>query len=90
MEDLLRTFEAFSQAVRESVDSHAKRKNYTTEGPDGENQLLKILGILGIHEHHAVGELIYKCAELLKAPTATKKVLCEKIAGWAFVIWREL
>ena len=90
MEDILRTFEAFSQAVRESVDSHAKRKNYTTEGPDGDNQLLKIMGILGIHEPHAVGELIYKCAELLKAPSATKKVLCEKIAGWAFTIWREL
>lgn len=86
----MRTFEEFSKQVHESVDTHARRKNYTDDGPDGENKLLTVMRALGIHEAHAVGELVYKATELLKAPTATKQILCEKIAGWAFVIWREL
>jgi hypothetical protein len=87
---MAKTFDQFVAAVRDSVDNHAKRKNYTTKGVDGENQLLKVCTTLGIHEHHAIGEIIYKSAEFLKAPQATKKVLLEKIAGWAFVLWREL
>jgi hypothetical protein len=86
----LPTFDEFTKAVRDSVETHAKRKNYTTEGPDGENQLLRVMHILGIHQQHAVGEIIYKATEMLKAPQPTKKLLCEKIAGWAFTIWRDL
>lgn len=85
-----RTFQEFADAVRDSVEAHAKRKNYTTEGADGDNQLLKVCTLLGIHEHHSIGEIIYKCAEYLKAPLPTKKILLEKIAGWAFILWREL
>lgn len=85
-----KTFDEFVAAIRDSVENHAKRKNYTTENVDGENQLLKVCTALGIHEHHAIGEIIYKCAEYLKAPKETKKVLLEKVAGWAFVLWREL
>lgn len=85
-----KTFADFSSAVRGSVEQHAQRKNYTTGGADDGNQLLQVCSILGIHEPHAIGEIIYKSAEYLKAPTATKKVLLEKMAGWCFCLWREL
>ena len=85
-----KTFDAFISAVRDSVEGHAKRKNYTTEGADGDNQLLKVCVLLGIHDQHAIGEIIYKATEFLKAPQNTRKILLEKIAGWAFVLWREL
>lgn len=80
------TLDAFFAAVRSSVDGHAKRKNYSDNGPDGENKLLNVVVLLGIHQHHAIGEIIYKCAEYLRTP---RRVLLEKVAGWAFVLWRE-
>ena len=85
-----KTFDAFSAAVRDSVENHARRKNYTTGGADDKNQLLEVCTILGIHDQHSIGEIIYKAVEYLKAPPQTKKVLLEKIAGWAFVLWRQL
>lgn len=85
-----KTFDAFTKAVRDSIESHAQRKNYTNEGADGDNQLLKVCTLLGIHEQHSIGEIIYKAAEYLKAPKETKKILLEKMAGWCFCLWREL
>jgi hypothetical protein len=85
-----KTFAAFMEAVKDSVEGHARRKNYTTGGADDENQLLKVAQILGIHDQHCVGEIIYKCAEYLKAPAETKKILLLKVAGWAFILWRSL
>jgi hypothetical protein len=85
-----RTFDEFAKAVRSSCETHAQRKNYTSEGIDGKNQLLVVCKTLGIHDHHAIGEIIYKATEYLKAPTKTRKILLEKIAGWSFVLWREL
>lgn len=84
------TFSDFVAAVKDSCEGHARRKNYTNEGVDGENQLLKVCTMLGIHDQHAIGEIIYKAVEYLKAPANTKKVLLEKIAGWAYILWREL
>jgi len=82
-----RAFDQFAAAVRDSCEAHAKRKNYNTSGDvDGDNQLLKVCTILGIHTHHGIGEIIYKCAEYLTNP---REVLLVKIAGWAFVLWRE-
>lgn len=75
------------QAVRESCEKHAQRKGYTSGHIDGPNQLLVVVTALGIHQHHAIGEIIYKAAEFLKTP---RRVLLEKIAGWAWTIWREL
>jgi len=46
--------------------------------------------MLGIHDAHGIGEIIYKASEYLKAPTETRKLLLTKIAGWAFILWREL
>jgi hypothetical protein len=83
---LARTFEQFVEAVRDSCESHAKRKNYTTEGIDGENQLLRICALLNIDKQHGIGEIIYKCAEYLTNP---REVLLIKIAGWAYILWRE-
>jgi hypothetical protein len=80
------SFDAFAAAVKSSVDSHAKRKNYTDNGPDGNNKMLTVMNALGIHQHHAIGEIIYKAGEFLKTP---RRVLLEKIAGWSFVLWRE-
>jgi len=42
--------------------------------------------LLGIAAPHGIGEIIYKCAEFLKTP---RKVLLVKIAGWAFILWRD-
>jgi hypothetical protein len=80
------SFAAFSKAVEDSITAHAKRKNYTDNGPDGLNKMLVVMNALGLHEHHAIGEIIYKAGEYLKTP---RRVLLEKIAGWAFVLWRE-
>lgn len=89
-EVMQKSFEQFVAAVKDSCEGHAQRKNYTSEGVDGDNQLLKVCVLLGIHDQHAIGEIIYKAVEYLKAPLPTKRILLEKIAGWAFVLWREL
>lgn len=85
-------FDEFVAAVKDSVEGHAKRKNYTTGGVDDPNQLLNVMTTLGIHDEHSIGEIVYKCAEYLKTPrdAPAKRVLMEKVAGWAWVIWREL
>ncbi len=67
-------------------DNHAKRKNYTKNDADGDNQLASVMTLLGIAAPHGIGEIIYKCAEFLKTP---RKVLLVKIAGWAFILWRD-
>jgi hypothetical protein len=80
------SFDAFAAAVKSSVDSHAKRKGYTDNDPDGANKLSLAMTQLGIHEAHCIGEIIYKCAEWLKTP---RRVLMEKVAGWAWLVWKE-
>lgn len=75
------------QAVRESCEKHAQRKGYTSGSVDGPNQLLTVCTALGIHHQHSIGEIIYKAAEFLTTP---KSVILEKIAGWAWVLWREM
>lgn len=82
----LRTFDEFASNVHSSVTEHAKRKNYTDGGADDPNKLLKVLGLLEIGSAHGIGEIVYKCAEYLRGP---RQVILEKIAGWAFVLWRE-
>ena len=82
-----KTFEEFVANVKASCEQHAQRKNYSKSDVNGDNQLLSVMTTLGIHFPHAVGEIIYKCAEFLKTP---RPVLMEKIAGWAWTIWREL
>lgn len=81
-----KSLQSFLAQIKDSVENHAKRKNYTKNDADGENQLAGIMTMLGIGVPHAIGEIIYKCAEFLKTP---RKVLLVKIAGWAFILWRE-
>ena len=80
------SFDAFAAAVRSSVDQHAKRKNYTDGGADDKNKMIAVMVLMGIHAPHSIGEIIYKCTEYLKTP---RRVLLEKVAGWAFVLWKE-
>lgn len=81
------SFNAFMEAVRSSIDGHAKRKGYTKNGPDdGRNDLIEIDKLMGTHVHHCIAEMVYKAKEYLMAP---RRVLLEKISGWAFILWRE-
>jgi hypothetical protein len=80
-----RTFEKFSDLVRDSVDGQAKRKNYTQNGVDGPNQLSDVGNLLQFEPQHGIGEIVYKSAEYLKNP---REVLLIKIAGWCFILWR--
>ena len=82
-----KTFDDFIKEVRDSCETHAKRKNYTDEDIDGRNQLVNVMQILGLSAPHGVGEIIYKCAEFLKTP---RPLLMVKVAGWAWIIWRGL
>lgn len=80
------SFDAFAAAVRSSCDQHAKRKNYSDNGTDGHNRMISVMVEMGIHAPHCVGEIVYKCAEYLRTP---RRVLLEKVAGWAYVLWKE-
>lgn len=84
---MARTFEQFVAEVKDSVENHAKRKNYTTGDVNDHNQLASALNELGIHHQHSIGEIVYKCAEFLKDP---KPLLMIKVAGWAWIIWKYL
>jgi hypothetical protein len=81
-----KSFDIFMENVRSSVGEHAERKGYSHGGPDGGNQLLQVDELLGIRVAHGIGEIVYKSAEYLRTP---RRVLLEKIAGWAFCLWRE-
>ncbi len=80
------SYAAFSKAVEDSINGHAKRKGYTDNDPSGDNKLANAMKQMGIHEAHCIGEIVYKCAEWLKCP---RRVLMEKVAGWAYLVWRE-
>lgn len=80
------SFEAFTSRVKASVEDHARRKNYTDGGANEGNKMIAVMVMLGIHAPHSIGEIIYKCAEYMKAP---RRVLLEKVAGWAYCLWRE-
>jgi hypothetical protein len=80
------SLDGFFAAIRDSVDNHAKRKNYTDNDPDGQNKLAESMKMLGLHIPHCLGEIIYKVAEYHKTP---RRVLMEKVAGWAWLVWRE-
>ena len=81
---MAKRFEEFLEAVRDSVEGQAKRKNYTKNDVNGENQLSEVGRLLEFEPQHGIGEIVYKCAEYLKNP---REVLLIKIAGWAGVLW---
>jgi hypothetical protein len=81
---MAKRFEEFLEAVRDSVEGQAKRKNYSENGVAGENKLSEVGRLLEFEPQHGIGEIVYKCAEYLKNP---REVLLIKIAGWAGVLW---
>jgi hypothetical protein len=81
---MAKRFEEFLEAVRDSVEAQAKRKNYSENGVAGENKLSEVGRLLEFEPQHGIGEIVYKCAEYLKNP---REVLLIKIAGWAGILW---
>ncbi len=71
----------FLAAVKSSVDAFAERKGYH----DGQqNTLGPITRLLGVDQGHAIGEIATKLIEFKREP---RRVLAEKIAGWAWRLW---
>lgn len=81
-----KSFEVFSESVRDSCEGQARRKNYTQNDANGPNQLSEVGKLLNFEPQHGIGEIVYKCAEYLRNP---REVLLVKIAGWAFILWRQ-
>lgn len=78
------SLERFFVEVRSSCTEHAKRKGYTDSGVDQHNTLREVTDALGISQEHALGEIVAKLLEFRRAP---RKVIAEKIAGWAWRLW---
>lgn len=79
------SFDAFSKAVRHSVEDQAQRKGYRTTGVDGANELADFMHSQGLGQPHGISEIIYKALEFKRAP---RRVLLEKVSGWAFILWQ--
>lgn len=85
--DTGKSFEVFAESVRDSCDGQARRKGYTQNDVNGPNQLSEVGRLLNFEPQHGIGEIVYKCAEYLRNP---REVLLIKIAGWAYILWREI
>ncbi len=81
-----RTFEQFAKEIKDSCESHAHRKNYTSNDIDGQNRMRDVTKALGVSREHACAEMVYKIAEYLKTP---RRLLLVKVAGWAFMEWKD-
>lgn len=81
-----RTYQDFTQAVKELLEGKAKTKKYNETGIDGPNQLFEFVSSLGEGPPlHALGEIVYK-VKRYAALKNEEDVL--KIAAWAFLVWR--
>lgn len=85
------SFEDFTNAVRESVEAHAKRKGYRrTSESSGPNELADFMRSIQLSDKvtlgqaHAAAEIVYKAIEFLQDP---RPVVLEKISGWAWIAW---
>lgn len=83
--DTGKNFEGFVSLIRDCVDGQAKRKGYTANGADGDNQLYRFTQSIGASSGHSMGEIIYKATEYMSLP---REVLLLKIAGWAYLEWK--
>ena len=79
------SFTGFVFNVRELLELFARTKGYNLTGPDGENELYDFVSRLADGPGHALGEIVYKCQRY--ASNRDKKDL-EKIAAWAFLVWK--
>ena len=78
------SLEQFFEGIRSSCNEHAKRKGYTQRGAGDGDVLGPLLNKLGVAQHHALGEIVTKLVEFQRTP---RRVLAEKIAGWAWRLW---
>ncbi len=78
------SLEQFFEGIRASCNFHAKRKGYTNDGADRGNVAGPFLDTLGVTQAHAVGEIGLKLLEFQRTP---RRVIAEKIAGWAWRLW---
>lgn len=77
------SLEQFLSNVRSSCETHAERKGYKESGGD-RNVLGELTKAMGVEAHHAIGEILAKLVEFKAKP---RRVLAEKIAGWAWRLW---
>lgn len=80
---MIESLEQFLENVRSSCETHAERKGYKESGGD-RNVLGELTKAMGVEAHHAIGEILAKLVEFKAKP---RRVLAEKIAGWAWRLW---
>lgn len=80
------SLEDFFSRVRYSCTEKAVSKGYTNGGPDEGDVLGVILRKMGVSQAHGIGEIVTKLVEFNVAP---RRVLMEKIAGWAWCVWKD-
>lgn len=80
------SLDEFFAGVRASTTGHAVRKGYTKVGPDEGDVLGVILRKMGVSQAHGIGEIVTKLVEFNVAP---RRVLMEKIGGWAWCVWKD-
>lgn len=80
---MIESLEQFLENVRSSCETHAERKGYKESGGD-RNVLGELTKAMGVESHHAIGEILAKLVEFKAKP---RRVLAEKIAGWAWRLW---
>jgi hypothetical protein len=74
----------FFDGIRASCNEHAVRKGYTTRGAGDGDVAGPLMDTLGVTQAHAIGEIALKLLEFQRAP---RRVVAEKIAGWAWRLW---
>jgi len=84
------TFDQFMADVSALLNNGAQDKNYSSNGPDGENTLYRAVQAMTNDTHaHACGEIVYKVQRFLSPGRRGNDItdIC-KVAAWAFLIWR--
>jgi hypothetical protein len=83
--DYFGTWKTFMQNVESLLAPTAADKGYSTNGIDGQNALYEFVEETAGGCGHALGEIIYKARRYSRKGDP---VDIEKIAAWAFLIWR--
>lgn len=95
------SLQSFMSEVEASCNHYATRKNYIRSNPNAPGRkremLSSILSLLGIAGAHGAGEIVCKVVEYVgelekpKTPETVnrRKHLMVKVAGWAFIMWRD-
>ena len=83
------TFDEFMAEVSALLNNGAQDKNYSSNGPDGENTLYRAVQAMTDGHGHACGEIVYKVQRFLSPGRRGNDItdIC-KVAAWAFLVWR--